>query len=150
MIGDVAKTLDAFPQVSKLDAPREAGNEDLVSKDGHAVMVTFAPKGTYEEAALYIEKIETAVDKVQKRHAASTSTGSEASARPRRSTRRSTAAREGRDDRDPAHARDPAPRVRLLVAALIPLLLAITAVIATNGVDRAAEPRHPVRRVDRK
>ena len=31
-------------------------------------MVTFTPKGTFEEASLYIENIEAAVDKVQKRH----------------------------------------------------------------------------------
>ena len=36
---------------------------DLISKDKHAARIDFMPKGTYEEAVLYIDKIDAAVDK---------------------------------------------------------------------------------------
>jgi uncharacterized membrane protein YdfJ with MMPL/SSD domain len=135
VIADVAKTLNAFPQVSEIDDPREAGNEDLVSKDGHAVMVTFTPKGTYEEAALYIEKIETAVDEVQKRHGDFyvDELGSVSTTKATDAAFNSMLAKAGM-------IAIPLALVILLVvfgsvvAALVPLLLAITAVVATNGL----------------
>ena len=67
-IADVAKTLDAFPQVQKLDTPLEAGHADLISDDGHSAMVQFSPKGDYDEAIAYIETIEAAVDKTAAQH----------------------------------------------------------------------------------
>ena len=42
VITDVTKTLDAFPQVTKLDSPLEAGHADLVSKDGRSAMYVSA------------------------------------------------------------------------------------------------------------
>jgi uncharacterized membrane protein YdfJ with MMPL/SSD domain len=68
VIEDVTKTVDSFPQVAKIRSPLQAAHKDQVSDDGHAAMVTFQPKGTYDEAVLYIDKIEAAVDKVQQRH----------------------------------------------------------------------------------
>ena len=67
-IEDVTKTLDAMPKVRKLDSPLEAGHADQISDDGHSAMVKFSPQGTYEEAILYIETIEAAVDKTAARH----------------------------------------------------------------------------------
>src|SRR3954451_22611135 len=46
-IRDAVKTLQGFPQVSKLRSPL-AGESDLVSKDAHSAMVQFTPKGSYE------------------------------------------------------------------------------------------------------
>jgi uncharacterized membrane protein YdfJ with MMPL/SSD domain len=68
VINDVAKTVDSFPQVAKIQSPLQAAHKDQVSDDGHAVMVTFQPKGTYDEAALYIDKIDAAVEKAHQRH----------------------------------------------------------------------------------
>jgi uncharacterized membrane protein YdfJ with MMPL/SSD domain len=68
VIKDVTKTVDSFPQVAKIQSPLQAAHKDQVSDDGHAAMVAFQPKGTYDEAVLYIDKIEAAVDKVQQRH----------------------------------------------------------------------------------
>jgi RND superfamily putative drug exporter len=67
-IQDVAETLDAFPKVRKLDTPLEAGHADLVSKDGRSAMVQYSPQGTFEEASTYIDTINAAVDKVEARH----------------------------------------------------------------------------------
>ena len=132
---DVTKTLDTFPQVSEIDNPLEAGNEDLVSKDRHSVMVNFSPKGTFEEASLYIEKIEAAVDKVQERHdgfyveeLGSVSTN-----------KASDAAFKGMLAKAAMIALPLALLILLFVfgsavAAFVPLLLAITAVMATNAL----------------
>jgi len=68
VIKDVTKTVDSFPQVAKIQSPLQAAHKDQVSDDGHAVMVTFQPKGTYDEAALYIDKIDAAVEKAHQRH----------------------------------------------------------------------------------
>jgi RND superfamily putative drug exporter len=68
VIKDVTKTVDSFPQVAKIQSPLQAAHQDQVSDDKHAVMVTFQPKGTYDEAALYIDKIDAAVEKAHQRH----------------------------------------------------------------------------------
>ena len=41
---------------------------DLVSDDGHSAMVQYQPVGTYDEAALYIDKLTAAVDKTAAEH----------------------------------------------------------------------------------
>jgi RND superfamily putative drug exporter len=68
VISDVTRTLDGFPKVRKLNSPLEAGHGDLISDDRHSVMVTFSPKGDYEEAITYIQTIELGMDKVGKSH----------------------------------------------------------------------------------
>ena len=68
-IADVEQTLRTFPKVHKLQSPLDAGHADLVSKDGHSALIQFSPKGTYEEAVLYIDTIGDAVEKVGARHA---------------------------------------------------------------------------------
>ena len=55
VVADVTKTLDKFPEVSEIESPSTSGNPDLISKDRHAVQITFTPKGNYDEAALYID-----------------------------------------------------------------------------------------------
>ena len=68
VIKDVTKTVDSFPQAAKIQSPLQVAHQGQVSDDGHAVMVTFQPKGTYEEASLYIDKIDAAIAKAQQRH----------------------------------------------------------------------------------
>jgi uncharacterized membrane protein YdfJ with MMPL/SSD domain len=135
VILDVTQTLDTFPKVSEIDNPLEAGNEDLVSKDRHAVMVTFTPAGTYEEAATYIETIEAAVDKVQKEHGDFyvDELGSVSTTKATDAAFNSMLAKAG------MIAIPLALAILLVVfgsavAALVPLLLAITAVFATNAL----------------
>ena len=135
VIKDVNKTLDAFPQVRKLQSPLQAAHKDQVSDDGHAVMVTFQPKGTFDEASLYIDKIDAAVENAQQRHpdfyideigSVSTTKATDAAVKSR-------LAKAGMLSIPLTLA------ILLLVfgsltAALIPLLLALTAVMATIGL----------------
>ena len=134
-VADVTKTLDGFPQVRKLQSPLQVGHGDQVAKDGHSAIVQFTPQGDYDEAISYIEEIEAAVDGVQKRHpelvideSGSASTGKAA-------------------DEAFAGMLATAGLISIpltlgillivfgsLVAALVPLLLAITAVFATMGL----------------
>ena len=68
-IADVEKTLRTFPQVTQMHSPRQAAYAgDLISQDRHAARIDFVPKGTYEEAVLYIDKIDAAVKKTGSRH----------------------------------------------------------------------------------
>ena len=43
--------LESFPKVTDLRSPFAKGNDGQVSADGHAVLIQFSPKGTYDEAA---------------------------------------------------------------------------------------------------
>ena len=135
VITDVTKTLDAFPQVTKLDSPLEAGHADLVSKDGRSVMVVFSPKGDYDQALTYIATIEAAVDKAEKRHPGFSveELGSVTTERDTSAAFNSMLAKAGM-------IAIPLTLVILLlvfgsvVAAAVPLLLAITAVFTTTAL----------------
>ncbi|HWL33586.1 MAG TPA: MMPL family transporter [Gaiellaceae bacterium] len=134
-ITDVVKTLDAYPKVRKLDSPLDVGRGDLISDDRHAAMIQFSPKGDYDEAIAYIDTIVAGVDKTAARHPAldieelgSASTGKavdEAFAGMLKTA---------------GMIALPLTLIILLlvfgsaVAALIPVLLAITAVIATTSL----------------
>jgi len=82
VVNKAASALDSFPQVTKLQSPLTAGNEGQVSKDRHSALITFSPKGTYDEANDYIDLITAATAEVQEAspgfyvgQAGSTSTG---------------------------------------------------------------------------
>ena len=62
------RTLSGFEKVEMLHSPLAAGNEGLISPDRHSVMITFSPRGSYDEAVLYIDTIVAATAKVQKAH----------------------------------------------------------------------------------
>jgi RND superfamily putative drug exporter len=68
VVDDVEQTVGTFPEATKVRSPFDAGHADLISKDGHSAMVTYAPKGTYDEAILYIDDHVAAIDKVEARH----------------------------------------------------------------------------------
>src|SRR5688572_21362069 len=68
-IADATRTLDGFPQVRKLRSPLDTGGSGQISPDGHSALIEFTPKGDYDEAIAYIETIEAGVDEVQARHA---------------------------------------------------------------------------------
>jgi uncharacterized membrane protein YdfJ with MMPL/SSD domain len=68
-VRDAEATLSAYPEVTQLRSPLGAGSQGLVSKDRHSVMIQYVPKGENDDVALYIDKLVTAVDKVEARHA---------------------------------------------------------------------------------
>jgi RND superfamily putative drug exporter len=134
-IKDVTKTLDAYPNVRKLDSPLEQGREDLISDDRHAAMIQFSPKGDYDQAIAYIDTIVAGVDKTAERHPAldieelgSASTGK--------------AVDEAFSNMLKTAGMIALPLTLIIllfvfgsaVAALVPLLLAITAVMATTSL----------------
>jgi RND superfamily putative drug exporter len=135
VIADVAKTVDGFSQARKIDTPLEVGHADLVSDDRHSAMVQYQPIGTYEEAALYIDKIEAAVNKTAAKHQ-----GFEVSQLGSVTTTKATDAAFNSMLAKAGMVAIPLTLVILLVvfgsavAAVVPLLLAITAVIATTSL----------------
>ena len=135
VIEDVAKTVDGFPQARKIDTPFEAGHADLISADGHSAMVQYQPLGTYEEASLYIDEIEDAVNKTAAKH-----DGFEVNQLGSVTTTKATDAAFAGMLATAGMIAIPLTLVILLlvfgsaVAALVPLLLAITAVFATTSL----------------
>jgi len=67
-VDDVVSAVEHNPSIKHLKSPYAAGNEDLVSNDRGTVMVTFDMKGKYENAKKKIDPIETAVAKVAAAH----------------------------------------------------------------------------------
>ena len=134
-IHDVTTTLAQFPSVRKLKSPLASSHRDQISGNGHAVMVTFSPKGDYLHAATYITTIEAAVAKAQARHPGFTveELGSVSTEKKLDAKFNSMLAKVGL-------LALPAALIILLlvfgsaVAATAPLLLAVTAVVATTGL----------------
>ena len=67
-VEDVSETLAAHRQVRNLRSPLDPGHSDQLSPDGHSALVQFTPEGDYDAAVTYIEKIEAAIGDAQKRH----------------------------------------------------------------------------------
>jgi uncharacterized membrane protein YdfJ with MMPL/SSD domain len=135
VIEDVAKTVEGFPEARKIDTPLDVGHADLVSDDRHSAMVQYQPVGTYDEAVLYIDKLEAAVDKTAAQHP-----GFEVNQLGSVTTTKATDAAFNNMLKTAGMVAIPLTLVILLfvfgsaVAALIPLLLAITAVMATTAL----------------
>jgi uncharacterized membrane protein YdfJ with MMPL/SSD domain len=144
-VEDVAKTLDGFPKVRKLDTPLEAGHADLISDDRRSAMVQYSPKGTYDEASTYIGTINAAVDEVEARHPGVTveHIGSVTTTKATETAFASMLAKV-------SMIALPLTLLILLfvfgsaVAAFIPLLLSITAVLATVGLVSLPSQVFPV------
>jgi RND superfamily putative drug exporter len=134
-IAAVVKTVDGFPEARKIDSPLEVGHADLVSDDRRSAMVQYTPKGTYEEASLYIDKIAAAVNETAAKH-----DGFEVSQLGSVSTTKATDAAFADMLKTAGMIAIPLTLLILLfvfgsaVAAVVPLLLAITAVIATTSL----------------
>jgi uncharacterized membrane protein YdfJ with MMPL/SSD domain len=145
VIEDVEKTLDGFAKVRKLNSPLEVGHADLISDDRHSAMVTFSPKGDYDEAATYIQTIEAGVNKVAKANPDFyvDELGSV-------STERELNIVFGNMLKTAGMIAIPLALVILLfvfgsaVAALVPLVLALTAVFATIGLVALPSQIFPV------
>ena len=135
VVAEVTQTLEQFPEVSELESTANSGNPDLISKDRHAAQVTFKPKGDFDQASLYIDKIVDKVDEVQQKHDDFyvAELGSVSTTKATDAAFKSMLAKAGM-------IAIPLALVILLfvfgsaLAALVPLLLAITAVVATTAL----------------
>jgi RND superfamily putative drug exporter len=134
-IAALAKRLEGFPQVGEIETPLQQGHADLVSTDGRSAMIRYEPAGTYEEAALYIDRVEDAVNET-----AAGLDGFQVSQLGSVTTTKAVDAAFAGMLKTAGMIAIPLALVILLlvfgsvVAALVPLLLAITAVIATSAL----------------
>ena len=134
-VKDVTRTLGRYSQVTDIRSPLDPEHADQISKDGHSALVQFTPKGDYDQATAYIDRIVEAVDGVQAQH-------------PGLTIQESGSASTGKAVDDAFNGMlatagmisIPLTLLILLVvfgsavAALVPLLRAITAVSATTGL----------------
>ena len=135
VVDEAIAKLETYPQVTKLRSPLAQGNEGQISEDGHAVLIQFSPKGTYEEATTYIDTIIAGTAQVQKANPGFTvvQAGSASTGKALDEMFGSQLARAGMIS-------IPITLVILLlvfgslVGAAIPLGLALTAVFATMGL----------------
>ena len=65
VVNQAIAKLGSFPQVTKLRSPLARGNEGQISEDGHAALIQFSPRGSYDEATAYIDTITAATAQVQ-------------------------------------------------------------------------------------
>jgi uncharacterized membrane protein YdfJ with MMPL/SSD domain len=70
VVGEVVSAVAGNPVVKNIESPLAPGNEAQISKDRRSVMVTWDMKGEYDEATKKIDAIEAAVAKVGDRHPA--------------------------------------------------------------------------------
>ena len=68
VVREVAERLSAFESVQDVRSPLDRANANLVSKDGRSALVQFEVKGDAEESTAAIEPILEAVAAVQKAH----------------------------------------------------------------------------------
>jgi uncharacterized membrane protein YdfJ with MMPL/SSD domain len=67
-IGDVESRLANVPHVAEVKSPLEAGNGDQISADGSAALVTFELRGNDDQTAERVDAAEAAVAEVQDAH----------------------------------------------------------------------------------
>jgi len=135
VVNQTIAKLESFPKVTELRSPLAQGNEGQISEDGHAVLIQFSPRGTYEEATTYIDTITAGTAQVQKANPGFTvvQAGSASTGKALDEMFGSQLARAGMIS-------IPITLVILmlvfgsLVGAAIPLGLALTAVFATMGL----------------
>ena len=134
-VAAIAKRLDRFPQATEIETPLQQGHADLVSTDGRSAMIQYKPTGDYEEAALYIDEIEDAVNVT-----AAGLDGFQVSQLGSVTTTKATDAAFAGMLATAGMIAIPLTLLILLlvfgsaVAALVPLLLAITAVVSTTAL----------------
>src|SRR5919199_4058695 len=67
-VGEVVAAVRANPAIRNFKSPLDGTNPDLVSDDRHSVLVTWDMKGKYDQAKTKIDPIEAAVGKIADRH----------------------------------------------------------------------------------
>ncbi len=68
VIDEVVAAVQGNREIKNLQSPLDAGNGAQISKDRHSVMVTWDMKGEYDQATKKIDPIVAAVNKVGDRH----------------------------------------------------------------------------------
>src|SRR5262249_49402590 len=66
VVAQAITSLDRFRQVTKPRSPLAAGNDGQIPPDGHSALIQFSPRGSYDQATAYIDKITAATADVQK------------------------------------------------------------------------------------
>ena len=66
VVADAVAAVERFPQVTKLRSPLAPGNEGQISADKHSALIQFTPEGSYDDTVTYIDSITAATDAVQK------------------------------------------------------------------------------------
>jgi RND superfamily putative drug exporter len=126
--------VSAFEQVDDVESPLAPGNADLISDDRHAAMIPFRPRGDYREASLYIDGIVSSIAEVQKAnpdyYVGSVGTSTDKALDSMFGGMLALAGLIA----IPLTFGMLLLVFRSLVAALVPLLLALTSVIATMGL----------------
>ena len=69
VVAQAVASLERFPQVAKLRSPLTPENEGQISSDRHAALIQFSPEGSYDDAIAYIDEITSATAQVQSSHA---------------------------------------------------------------------------------
>jgi uncharacterized membrane protein YdfJ with MMPL/SSD domain len=69
-VNDVISAVAGNPAVNNLESPLARANRDQVSQDGRTAMLTWEMKGKYDDAKTKIDPIVAAVDKVGSQHPA--------------------------------------------------------------------------------
>jgi len=67
-VNDVIGTVETNPAIKNLKSPLDSGNSDKVSKDRRSVIVTWDMKGKYDQAKTKIDTIESSIGNVGDRH----------------------------------------------------------------------------------
>ena len=142
-VNDVVHSVAPFTTIKNLRSPLDPAYADQVSPDGRTALVEWQMKGSADVAKTHIDAITSKVAAAAKRHPGSTSARPAASAPARRSTRCSTSSSKQAGTRSiPLTLAILVLVFGSLVAAGVPLLLALTAVFATMGL--LAIPSHLV------
>jgi uncharacterized membrane protein YdfJ with MMPL/SSD domain len=134
-IAQVLGRLSAIPAVTNLQSPLAEANSDQISADGHSAILTFDIRGEAEDAADKIDPVVAAVDEADAANSA-ISVGSFGLATSEKEIDESV----GKDLARAGLLSIPVTIAILivafgaLVAAGIPLLLALSAVLATTGL----------------
>ncbi len=142
-VNDVVSTVKPFPTIENLRSPYDAGRSDQISADGHTVLVEWDMKGDNKVATSHIDAITTATGKLAAAHPGFYvgEAGSISSGKALNKAFNEQLAQAGERS-------IPLTLLILLlvfgaiVAAGVPLLLALTAVIGTIGI--VALPSHLV------
>jgi RND superfamily putative drug exporter len=134
-VQDVLRSVAGHPGMKNLQSPYAGGNGDQISKDRHSVLVTWEMKGKYENAKRKIDPLTAATAAVATRHpsfyvgeAGSISSG------------KALDAMFSKQLKNAGTRSVPLTLIILLivfgslVAAFVPLLLALSSVVATVGV----------------
>jgi RND superfamily putative drug exporter len=135
VVHDVVRSIDGHAGVKNLRSPYESGHADQISKDRHSVLVAWEMKGKSDEAKKLIDPLTTATKAVAARHpafyvgeAGSISSG------------KALDAMFSKQLKNAGTRSVPLTLIILLlvfgslVAAFIPLLLALSSVVATIGI----------------